>query len=333
MTADLDFFLNRPAFARRSGSEKAWWEGWNGWEAKQIDPSASIEEWMYQSGTDWEVETKELSYTVYDHYGFPTAKESSGRALIRTDTNAELEVVGPQYCPVQNSDMFRFMREYLESDIAHIETAGSLRGGREVFVLAHIKDGEFFLPGDDKVAPYLLAVARHGSGCSLVKLVYVRVVCSNTLAVALNEKSAMELRIIHRSNWTEEKEKQAKLDLGITMEQINQRKQSIELMATTNISDGQAENYFIELLGKPAKSIDEQPKAVYNTMDLFAGKGIGSELAAANGTAWGAFNAITEWVDHHRGTEGNRQFQALLGQGALIKQQAFESAYELAKAA
>ena len=73
----------------------------------------------------------------------------------------------------------------------------------------------------------------------------------------------------------------------------------------------------------PTDSLADQPRTVQRLMELFCGAGKGSQLDAAKGTAWGALNAVTEWVDHEYGRAINaRVNNAWLGRGDVMKRDA-----------
>lgn len=96
----------------------------------------------------------------------------------------------------------------------------------------------------------------------------------------------------------------------------------------------EARRYLVEVLGDPELPFHRQPnlKVLNHVFSLFNGQGIGSTLPAANDTAWGLLNAITQYVDHERRarTPDNRLDSAWFGLGASIKQKALDESLKLA---
>jgi hypothetical protein len=90
----------------------------------------------------------------------------------------------------------------------------------------------------------------------------------------------------------------------------------------------------VEVLGDPALHFHEQPniKVLNHVFGLYAGQGMGANLASANDTAWGLVNAVTQFVDHERRARSpdNRLDSAWFGIGSLIKQKALDEALKLA---
>jgi hypothetical protein len=91
-------------------------------------------------------------------------------------------------------------------------------------------------------------------------------------------------------------------------------------------------SYLVNVLGDPAASLQDQPKALQQAYELFAGQGKGSQLASANGTAWGLLNAVTDHVDHFSRARSpdNRLDSAWFGAGAMVKAKAYQEAMKLA---
>src|SRR5690606_33989421 len=154
----------------------------------------SVDEMLVKAQLNWELEKRPITFQTekgddkdIDNY----------YALVRTSDNKCLDVVGRQYTPVQNKEAFEFFDEFVRAGKAKMETAGSLRGGRYVWGLANLQSS-FKLEGGDEVKGYLLVASPHESGKALIiKFTTVRVVCQNTLTLALRD-SGREFRIAHR---------------------------------------------------------------------------------------------------------------------------------------
>ena len=104
---------------------------------------------------------------------------------------------GRDYLPIQNKDVFEFFKRFTEAGHMTMETAGSLKDGGEIWGLAKISE-DFELAGDDLIKGYLLINQPHIVGKSMtIKLTPIRVVCNNTLTVALGQSGTASFRMPH----------------------------------------------------------------------------------------------------------------------------------------
>ena len=107
----------------------------------------------------------------------------------------------------------------------------------------------------------------------------------------------------------------------------------LKQLSQRTVSPHEADNYFKTVLEEPVSiaSGSSNSKVIQRLDALYNGAGMGSELLAASGTAWGLVNAMTEYVDHHRRarTQDNRLDSAWFGQGAQLKQKALTHALTL----
>ena len=110
--------------------------------------------------------------------------------------------VGPRFRPLQNLSAFRFFEPFVQSGEVVLETAGSLRGGQRVWVLARIcRDPLVIVPGaDDTVLPYVLLANGHdGTMAVRVGFTAVRTVCANALATAIQSSASKLIRVRHHA--------------------------------------------------------------------------------------------------------------------------------------
>lgn len=149
---------------------------WHGLGTRVMEAPGSKEA-LSLSGLDWNVEQEPI-YTE-------TGNRISGfKANIRDIDQKVLGVVTDRYRVIQNEEAFAFTDELLGEGIRY-ETAGSLQGGRKVWLLAHLPQ-EYIIAGE-RISPYLLFSNTHdGSGAIRAAVTPIRVVCNNTLNLALN---------------------------------------------------------------------------------------------------------------------------------------------------
>lgn len=304
------------------------------WHGLGVDlpPDTPPYEFMRQAGLDWSVSKRPLVYR--DANGFLT--EVPNRfALARDDNGRTLSIVSDSYVPTQNQQLFEFLEEYLRIGEAHLETAGSLKEGENVWALANISKS-FVLKGDDEVNAYLLVTNSHTPYTALnIFRTSIRVVCNNTLNFAFRKDGANAFRFVHRAVFDEEAQQRVKEQMGIARANFDAYKTVCEKLVELSATEAMVHTIISNAVnGDPELEIDDQPRAYSKIRDLFEGQGKGADLASSRGTAWGLLNAVTEHVDHHAGRSSDtRMRSAWLGQGAQIKTQTLRALAELAEAA
>lgn len=180
----------------------------------------------------------------------------------------------------------------------------------------------------------LLSNSHDGSGSVQVMFTPIRVVCQNTLNVALKSR-LRSINIRHTAN-IGERVKEAQETLGIMSQQFSIFEEASRKLATVQVTSKTLKDYVVStgLIPKVQDEKDQSSRAaniMQQLSNLFE-NGKGANLPGAKGTLWGAFNAVTEYVDHYRGPQLAKRAESLLyGSGANIKQEAFEQALALVK--
>lgn len=305
---------------------------WHG-HGNQLTPGQSIEIWAQRAGMNWRIEESEVRFVSGNAglgaiHAFPEQK-----VLYRSDTKAALSVVSSRYQVVQPSEILEFYRDLTEVGGFELETAGVLKEGRKLWALA--KTGQSaLLKGRDKVNGYLLlATACDGSLATTAQFTSVRVVCNNTLAIALSNGSGA-VKVPHRSQFNPDA---VKRQLGIAISSWDGFMVRMKALSECKVKDDAVEAFFKRVLAYPvnpaitgsATAVND--RAVKAVQELYAGGGKGSDMASAAGTAWGLLNSVTEFVDHHRRARSpdHRLDAAWFGQGAALKQKAWDEALKL----
>jgi len=302
---------------------------WHGL-GKRVPADLSPEQMLKAANLDWTVDRKPLFFN--DEQGNRILTSST--ALVRSSDNKVLTVVSDKWNPVQNIEAFEFFNDFVNAGEMEMHTAGSLKGGKVVWALAKIKDS-FELFGGDKVEGYLLFSNPHEFGRSIdIRFTPIRVVCNNTLGFAMDEvengHNKNFIRISHRSMFDEAK---VKAQLGIAATSWQQFMQSVETWSLTPVSPERAKEYFDKISSYQNTQGDTiiSHRTSDKLMELFNGNGKGAKLKSANGTAWGLVNAVTEYVDHHRGRSDDvRMDRAWFGDGVATKELAKQLADEIA---
>lgn len=172
---------------------------WHGL-GNQLAPKQPLEAWARAAGMDWRIESSEVRFvsgngTLGAIHAYPEQ-----RVLYRSDTKMPLSVVSSRYQIVQPAEILEFYRDLTEVGGFELETAGVLKEGRKFWALA--KTGQTgTLKGKDVVNGYLLlASACDGTLATTASFVGVRVVCNNTLQIALRDGTGV-VKVPHRSQF------------------------------------------------------------------------------------------------------------------------------------
>jgi len=289
-----------------------------------------IDAWKRQAGMDWTIEESEVrfitgSQTVGAIHSFPEQK-----VLYRSDTKRPLAVVSKRFQVVQPEEVLEFYRDLTEHAGFELETAGVLREGRKFWALARTGQSAT-LKGKDQVNGYLLlATACDGSLATTAQFTSVRVVCNNTLQIALGDNRGA-VKVPHRSEFNADAVKQ---QLGITVAPWNRFVAKMKDLVACPVDPDSVGGLLRRVLVYPGQAgaapvVNEQ--AVRSVRALYDGGGRGAQLASSRGTAWGLLNSVTEYVDHHRRarSDDHRREAAWFGQGAQFKQRAWDELVQL----
>lgn len=197
-----------------------------------VESAPSSKEALELAGLDWQVHQKDIS--VLWGRTIPGYK-----ANVRDTDGAVLGVVTDKYRVVQNEDAFAFTDELLGEGVKY-ETAGSLNGGRKVWILARLPR-EYVISGE-RISPYLVFSNTHdGSGAIRVAITPIRVVCNNTLNLAL-ARAERSFSMIHTGN-INEKFEEAKKTLFMADTYMEELGKEFERLRSIKVSDAQVEEY------------------------------------------------------------------------------------------
>ncbi|KQZ77896.1 hypothetical protein ASD55_17760 [Rhodanobacter sp. Root561] len=302
---------------------------WHGLGNK-LAPQQSIDTWKMQAGMDWQIEQSEVRYiSGSNHLGVINAFPEQ-KVLYRSDTKAPLAVVSKRFHVVQPGEILEFYRDLTACNGFELETAGVLREGRKFWALA--KTGQSTsLKGRDRVDGYLLlATACDGTLATTAQFTSVRVVCNNTLSIALGNASSA-IKVPHRSQFDPDA---VKRQLGITVSSWDGFVARMKALVERPVDPDTVEGLLRRVLTYAApegKAIVVNEQALATVRSLYEGGGRGALMASSRGTAWGVVNSVTEFVDHHRRarSDDHRRDAAWFGQGAQIKQRAWDEAMKL----
>lgn len=286
---------------------------------QRVNEGASIEEWRTAARLEWQALQSQCNYAKADGSRGTVADK---KVLYRSDTGDALSVVGDGYQVVQPGEVLEFFRDLAAAGDWHIHTAGSLRGGRKIWALARNHTEGQVTPGDTVRGNLLLATSLDGSMRTIACMTAIRVVCANTLRLALSNAQDV-IGTSHRSVFDPS---DVKRRLGVARSSFDVFMDQARQLAERGISANAAQEFVRTLLRAPAAvgSI-RAARGEDRILSLFAGAGRGADHDGVKGTRWGLFNAITEYVDHERGSDANRLDSAWFGAGHDIKAKALET--------
>jgi phage/plasmid-like protein (TIGR03299 family) len=221
-----------------------------------------------------------------------------------------LGVVGERYHVLQNEDLFSFGDMLLDGG-GRWETAGSLKGGRVVFGTVALERETVLDPNGvaDVVKTYLLVNTSHdGSIAIQASVTPVRVVCANTLAVALNstkKKDGIKQSFKMRHTQTASgKVQQAREALGFANAYMDSFDKMAKAMIETEVSAQKFNDIILAAYPKPEDTAKAALTRWTNKVDLINDVYTGEFNGMIAGSAWGAFNALTERLDWYRSARG-----------------------------
>lgn len=299
----------------------------------QLPPKQPLEVWARQAGMDWRICETPVRYIAEQAGALGSIMTfEDQKVLYRSDTKAPLSVVGGRYQIVQPREVLEFYRDLTEVSGFELETAGVLKAGRKFWALARTGK-ETVLKGNDNVKGYiLLATSCDGTLATTATPTTVRVVCNNTLSIALNGASSA-VRVPHSTTFDPQA---VKRQLGIAVSGWDTFMYRMRTLSERKVKTHESLNFFLRVICQSDGHADSQAltneRALKKVQELYEGRGRGAELGAAKGTAWGLLCAVTEFVDHERRARSQeyRLDSAWFGQGAGLKQRALDAALLLA---
>ena len=300
---------------------------WHGL-GKEVPQDLSPAQMLKAADLDWTV-NKVPAFIRVNGEELMTGKS----ALVRSTDNTILDVVSKDWVPVQNSTAFEFFNDFVYAGNMEMHTAGSLKNGQIVWALAKVKES-FDLFGGDQIDSYLMFTNPHKFGQSIdVRFTPIRVVCNNTLTMALSHNSKNVVKSTHKTEFNPE---EVKMALGIASEQLQKYKTMAQFLGKKKAKTDKVKDYFKEVFpvikqfGKDS-AVKEQSKNAEAALTVLETQP-GAEFA--KGSWWPVFNAVTFMVDHKVGrTQEGRLTSAWFGPNRQLKIKALEKAIEYAEAA
>lgn len=300
---------------------------------KIVQEAPSTEEAIKLAGLDWTVSKRPVKVVNPD--GSETIADGYA-AITRDSDDSVFNILGDDYHPLQNSKAFEFFDPFVKSGLAKFETAGSLRDGRTIWVLATLNKAPIEIGKNDAVRKFLLLSNGHdGSMAVRVGFTPIRVVCANTLALSHSAKDSRLLRVFH-SRQVESNLDKIQQIVNAADAKFEATAEQYRALAKKRVGKEELKKYVEIVFG--FSGVEEERRAVAkeritaDIMRLFE-TGRGSELETAKGTVWGLYNSVSEFLSYERGrVEDSRLNSLWFGDAARINQKAMGAAMELVAA-
>lgn len=293
---------------------------WHGLGA-ELKQGTSIEEWIKAAQMNWDVVGTPVRYGIDEN----SAVYPGQQVLFRSDTKKPLSVVGSNFKVVQPKEVLEFFRDLVDIYDMKLSVAGCLFDGKRFWATAETGRVTEILPGDEVRGQLVLMTGVDGTIATTAKFVSTRVVCNNTLRIAMNETGAKQARRTHRQTFDPQ---EIKLDLGLLDNAWSDYVISMRKLTNVKMNDDAAFKFFKELVAKQKEMEKDEvalgTKRAVDDLMYRLRNGLGAE--SGRGTAWNVLNAVTEKYTH--GTprrNASQQFvNSIYGGDANVKDKALD---------
>ena len=260
---------------------------WHGMGTR-VEEAPSSADALRLAGLDWKV----VQEAIYTENG---SIIPGYRVNIRDSDRKALGVVTDRYKIIQNQEAFAFTDALLGSGVRY-ETAGSLQEGRRVWLLARLPH-EYIISGE-RISPYLVFSNTHdGSGAVKVALTPVRVVCNNTLNLALHT-AKRSWSMIHTGNIMD-KMKEAEDTLFMAEAYMDSLGKEFEHLRSRRVTDGQVKEYIEQLLPMEKDATPVQSKNILKLREDMARRYHDApDLKGVGKNAYRFINAVSDFATH-----------------------------------
>lgn len=302
----------------------------------EIKTPATLEVALKEGGLDWLVEKVPIM-----PIGEPTTPISHRVAVVRKDkvpgeTDRVVGIVHPGFQPLQNRQGAQMFDALLGQGQPVYHTGGYLKSGEVIWLLAKLPN-DIRVRGDDVLETYLLFTNSHDGSVGIdIRLTTVRVVCQNTLSLALNKKNTAGkvFRRAHSGSY-ELLQEEAKNFFAFTVQQTKAAEALFIRLASQPCKDEDFTRFLTQLIPDPTKPVTAKTKTAvlrgYETrmesilatrqqiVNVHREGILSRKIPPAENTWWGALNSVTAWSDHVQETESDRYAHILLGSGDKLK--------------
>lgn len=295
---------------------------WHGLGTR-VQEAPSSSEALIKAGLDWNV-VQEPIYTETEELieGY--------KANVRDSDRKVLGVVTDRYKVIQNQEAFAFTDELLGEGVRY-ETAGSLQGGKKVWLLAHMPH-EYIISGE-RISPYLLFSNTHdGSGAIKVALTPIRVVCQNTLNLALSQASR-SWSMIHTGN-IQNKLQEAKDTLFMAEKYMDNLGKEFETLRMQSMTDKQVMEFIETLLPIEDNATSQQKRNMKRLQEDMKMRYFDApDLQDVGRNAYRFINAVSDFATHAEPLRKTANYKENLFSRTVEGHPLIDKAYQMVKVA
>ncbi len=291
---------------------------WHGLGTR-VEEALTSKEALIASGLNWKVEQKEIftedGVTVQGYY-----------ANVRNTDYKVLGVVTNRYQIVQNSEAFAFTDSLIENGVKY-ETAGALKDGKKTWILARLP--ETYRMVDDKVVPYIVFSNSHdGAGAIKVAMTPVRVVCQNTLNLALN--TASRIWSTNHTGDIDSKMDDAKMTLFMAKSYMSELTKEAKRLNARKVLDDEVEEYIKELLPIPTNASELMERNVINLRnDIRMRYFYAPDLQHVGNNGYRFINAVSDFATHAKPLRETASYKENLFLKTMEGNPLIDKAYQL----
>lgn len=294
---------------------------WHGL-GERVEEALNSADALEKAGLDW---------TVYQQPVLTAAGDiiEGFQANTRSTDDKVLGIVSNRYQIVQNNEAFAFTDALLQDGIKY-ETAGSLQGGKKIWLLAKLP-GRFKAAGDDVESYLVFSNSHDGSGSIRVAITPVRVVCANTLNLALST-TKRSWATVHIGNISEKLE-EAQRTIQLAGQYLSVLKFEAEALSRMKISDKKVYEYIQQLLPMPEEATNQQRTNVNKLReDLILRYQTAPDLVVIPKSAWRFLNAASDFATHKQPLRMTASYQENMFCRTVDGNPLIDRAYEMVKA-
>ncbi len=298
---------------------------WQG-SGEDIQGAISVGEVMAKARLDWRVEGRPLYYPQGSADNVVQfEKSNTHKAIIQVGTERELGIVGVKWNILQNGDVFEFVDSLVRLGLVKYTAAGQFKHGQVVYVMAEFQESEI-LPGDVHKKYLLFTNAYDGTYSVRIGWTDIRVICWNTFMMAANEAKANGFSIRHTVSM-KDKIEVARNALIAAEEQSRVSEMFMKALTRLNMTSDMWKQFGEAIVPPPKEGANKtRSDNIRSEVLSLALTGIGQDIPGVAGTAYAAFNGLTEYVNYHRSSRGddeltqqaNRFNSTLFGSGGKL---------------
>lgn len=289
----------------------------------QVQEAPTSEKALWLAGLDWKVLQKDI-------YTEGRIKVTGYKANVRDSDGQVLGVVTDRYKVIQNEEAFAFTDALLGKGVRY-ETAGSLQKGKKVWMLARLPK-EYIISGE-RISPYLVFSNTHdGSGAVRVAVTPIRVVCNNTLNLAL-DTARRSWSMIHTGNISG-KIQEAADTLFRAEEYMDKLGKEIEDLRSVEITDQQVKEYIEILLPMEKEPTPAQARNMIRLRtDMKQRYYDAPDLQKVGNNAYRFINAVSDFATHSSPLRRTANYNENLFSRTVDGNPLIDKAYQLVKTA